>query len=223
MTRKIQITLNNGPLMGHSHGDQGIAEFFDHCARKRLMYEFEPVELETLQRFLEMWAIRPGMRVLEPGCGAGRLTAVLAEAVGPEGEVVAYDLSPEMVRLAEGRGLPAQVHLICGSASAIVNEPGGFDRVICLNVFPHFADQAAALRGFSRLLKPEGQLWINHFEGRESLNHFHHHAAPEVSDHTLPCPYTMRRLMEENGFELLDLVDQPDAYWAKAIVRQCES
>ena len=73
------------------------------------------------------------------------------------------------------------------------------------------------LREFARLLKADGQLWINHFEGRESLNHFHHHAASEVADHMLPCPYTMRRLMEENGFELQDLVDRADAYWATAV------
>lgn len=216
MERKITITLSNGPLMGHSHIDQGIAEFFDRCAHKRLMYEFEPTERETLRHFLELWAIKPGMRVLEPGCGSGRLTAVLAEAVGPEGEVVACDLSPEMIRLAEGRGLPSQVCLICGSATTIERAAGICDRIICLNVFPHFMDKAAVLHEFARLLRPDGQLWINHFEGRESLNHFHHHAAPEVSDHMLPCPFTMRRLLDENGFTLLDLVDRADAYWAKA-------
>ncbi|MEU8842010.1 methyltransferase domain-containing protein [Streptomyces roseus] len=39
------------------------------------------------------WHIAPGATVLELGCGQGDMTAVLAEAVGPEGRVVAVDVA----------------------------------------------------------------------------------------------------------------------------------
>ncbi|MEW1633033.1 methyltransferase domain-containing protein [Streptomyces sp. NPDC093801] len=39
------------------------------------------------------WRIEPGSTVLELGCGQGDMTAVLAEAVGPEGRVVAVDVA----------------------------------------------------------------------------------------------------------------------------------
>ncbi|PWK64373.1 methyltransferase family protein [Streptomyces sp. CG 926] len=39
------------------------------------------------------WHIAPGSTVLELGCGQGDMTAVLAEAVGPEGHVVAVDVA----------------------------------------------------------------------------------------------------------------------------------
>ncbi|MEV7510123.1 methyltransferase domain-containing protein [Streptomyces sp. NPDC091201] len=39
------------------------------------------------------WNIAPGSTVLELGCGQGDMTAVLAEAVGPEGRVVAVDVA----------------------------------------------------------------------------------------------------------------------------------
>jgi SAM-dependent methyltransferase len=39
------------------------------------------------------WQIAPGARVLEIGCGQGDTTAVLAEAVGPDGHVLAVDLA----------------------------------------------------------------------------------------------------------------------------------
>lgn len=42
-------------------------------------------------RLVNQWRIPPGSRVLEIGCGQGTLTAVLAEAVGPEGRVDAVD------------------------------------------------------------------------------------------------------------------------------------
>jgi demethylmenaquinone methyltransferase/2-methoxy-6-polyprenyl-1,4-benzoquinol methylase len=219
--RKIgSMTPHNEQPHAHAaQDDRQLAEFFDRCARQRLMYEFEPVECEMLRQFMERWAIRPGMRVLEPGCGAGRLTAVLAEAVGSEGKVVACDLSPEMIRLVRERQLPRQAVLLNRSVAEISDAAGWFDRVICLNVFPHFLDQAGMLRVFARLLQPAGQLWINHFEGRDSLNHFHHHAAPEVERHQLPCPHTLRGLLEATGFELLELEDRADAYGVKAVKR----
>lgn len=207
--------------MTSAYHDHEISEFFDRCARQRLMYEFEPMEQQTLRQFFELWEITPGMRVLEPGCGAGRLTVMLADAVGPQGEVMACDLSSEMIRLAEERGLSAQVCTVCGPVTEMARPAGWFDRIICLNVFPHFTDKQAVLREFRRLLKPQGALWINHFEGRESLNHFHHHAAPEVAEHALPCPCGMRHLLEEAGFDMLELVDRADAYWVKAIKREC--
>lgn len=39
------------------------------------------------------WRITPGSTILELGCGQGDMTAVLAEAVGPEGHVVAVDVA----------------------------------------------------------------------------------------------------------------------------------
>jgi len=48
--------------------------------------------------FVRRWKIKPGDRVLEPGCGAGRLTEVLAALTGPAGSVVAFDASPEFMR-----------------------------------------------------------------------------------------------------------------------------
>ncbi|MFG2621569.1 methyltransferase domain-containing protein [Streptomyces sp. NPDC048507] len=39
------------------------------------------------------WDIEPGSTVLELGCGQGDMTAVLAEAVGPRGRVVAVDVA----------------------------------------------------------------------------------------------------------------------------------
>ncbi|MFB6890172.1 methyltransferase domain-containing protein [Kitasatospora sp. NPDC056327] len=42
---------------------------------------------------VESWDVEPGATVLELGCGQGDMTAVLADAVGPEGRVVAVDVA----------------------------------------------------------------------------------------------------------------------------------
>ncbi len=44
-----------------------------------------------------------GMKVLDAGCGPGRLTIPLAKIVGPDGSVVALDPQPAMLERLEGR------------------------------------------------------------------------------------------------------------------------
>lgn len=195
-----------------------MAQFFDECAAQGLMAEFDEAERAKLDGFLRRWAIEPGMRVLEPGCGGGRLTAVLAEATGAEGEVVACDLSRAMIALARERGLPPHVQIRQQPISFIDRPDGWFNRIICLNVFPHFADPAMILGHMSRLLSPEGgALWINHFEGRNSLNEFHRHAGEVVSRHELPTAEAMDRLMADAGLKVVELEDVSGSYQLKAV------
>jgi len=64
--------------------------------------------------------VRPGMHVLDVGCGAGFNTEGLARLVGPEGLVVGVDLQPRMLAMTkerlEGSGLSARAELIQSSA-----------------------------------------------------------------------------------------------------------
>lgn len=199
--------------------DQAIAAFFDECARKQLMYTFDTLEQARLERFLAQWDIRSGQRILEPGCGAGRLTQVLASATGPGGEVYANDLSPAMIQLARERALPSHVHFSCESVLHLECEDGRFDRIICLNVFPHFGDKAGVLCELARVLKPDGRLWVNHFKSRDELNQFHQQAAPELDGHVLPCRHAMCRLFADAGLDVEEILDGADGYSLEAVKR----
>ena len=70
----------------------------DQIAALMLGYDRGPVVQESQTRFrsqiVNVWGIEPGTRVLEIGCGQGDLTAVLADAVGPTGRVLAVDPAP---------------------------------------------------------------------------------------------------------------------------------
>lgn len=50
--------------------------------------------LEHRMQLIEHWAIQPGSKVLEIGCGQGDFTVALAEAVGITGRVIAIDPAP---------------------------------------------------------------------------------------------------------------------------------
>jgi SAM-dependent methyltransferase len=102
--------------------------------------------------------IRPGMRVLDLGCGAGDVAFVAADLVGPDGFVVGVDRSAEALaraRLrAQQRGL-AQVQFVEGD----INDPapgGPFDAMVERLVLMWVPDPAAVLRRQATVLRPGG-------------------------------------------------------------------
>ena len=58
-------------------------------------------------RLVRRLPIGPGMRVVDVGCGPGRLTLPVARTVGEEGEVLAVDLQPAMLAIVERRAARA--------------------------------------------------------------------------------------------------------------------
>ena len=99
----------------------------------------------------------------------------------------------------------------------IPSADGAFDKVLCLNVFPHFADRGAALREFARVLRTGGDLWINHFASREAINEFHSGLDPAVADHLIPPDDEVHRLLAESGFELVSHEDDDPGYRLHAV------
>ncbi|MBC1722034.1 class I SAM-dependent methyltransferase [Listeria seeligeri] len=57
--------------------------------------EIQQTQTEHRIKLVDFWEIKAGDRVLEVGCGQGDTTAVLANAVGPNGFVQAIDIAPE--------------------------------------------------------------------------------------------------------------------------------
>jgi protein-L-isoaspartate(D-aspartate) O-methyltransferase len=51
----------------------------------------------TVRHLLELLEVEPGQRVLDVGCGSGWTTALLAQLVGPDGEVVGVEIVPDLV------------------------------------------------------------------------------------------------------------------------------
>jgi SAM-dependent methyltransferase len=94
---------------------------------------------------------RRPLRLAEIGCGSGGLLGVLAEL----GEVVGVEASPGFLEAARRRGF----RVLPGSLPEEVPLPAGSqDAVLLFDVLEHIADDAGALRGAVRLLRPGGWL-----------------------------------------------------------------
>lgn len=104
--------------------------------------------------------LRPGMRVLDLGCGTGEDSRRLAALVGPDGEVVGIDASEAMIaaarQRAEGTGLPVTFHL--GDAMRLDLPTESFDAVRCERLLVHVPDPEVVLGEMVRVTRRGGRI-----------------------------------------------------------------
>jgi ubiquinone/menaquinone biosynthesis C-methylase UbiE len=106
--------------------------------------------------------LRPGLRLLDCGCGPATITVGLAEAVAP-GETVGIDLAPAHVEhgraLARARG-PGNLRFELGDVTALPFADAAFDAVFASNVLEYLADPLVGLREMRRVLRPGGLVGV---------------------------------------------------------------
>lgn len=129
----------------------------------------------VIVQFLDL---RPGMKVLDAGCGPGRLTLPLSKVVGPQGEVLAVDLQEDMLaRVREKVQASAleNVTFLHAALGAGQLPQIGFDRALLVTVLGEIPDQVSALKEIYDTLKPGGILSVTevifdpHFQRRETV------------------------------------------------------
>jgi demethylmenaquinone methyltransferase/2-methoxy-6-polyprenyl-1,4-benzoquinol methylase len=189
---------------------------FETLAGDDAWHAFTAGEARKVDGFLARWALRPGDRVLEPGCGSGRLTALLAARVGPAGRVLAFDSSLAFVDRALGRGLPPNVTLRRADARSAALEPASFDHVVCFNVFPHLVPLAEVAARLAGALRPGGSFWIAHTCSREFVNDIHRRGPEGIRDHLLPAPAELEALLAGAGLREIEIDDAADRFFARA-------
>lgn len=111
------------------------------------------------QRMFDMAHIERGQRVLDLAAGAGDQTVDLALRVGPDGEVVATDLSPVILQMARERtqqdGL-SNVRFEVADLEALNMPDQSFDAAICRLGLMFCTSPVMALQSVKQVLKHEG-------------------------------------------------------------------
>ena len=108
-------------------------------------------------------ALRLGERVVDVGCGAGIDSLIAARMVGPDGQVVGVDMTPEMLaraRRASDEAGAANVEFRDGYMEALPVPDGWADVVISNGVLNLTPDKSKALGEMARVLTPTGRLQI---------------------------------------------------------------
>jgi demethylmenaquinone methyltransferase/2-methoxy-6-polyprenyl-1,4-benzoquinol methylase/phosphoethanolamine N-methyltransferase len=111
---------------------------------------------------VKLAGIATGERILDVGCGPGRLAILAGTVAGPAGEVCGIDPAPEMVALANRNATRAGVgaRFEVGVIEALPYADGRFDVVLSSLMLHHLPDKLKR-RGFAevrRVLRPAGRV-----------------------------------------------------------------
>jgi len=169
----------------HAPAPSFLGRFLDSDWRRW----FQPAD-----KLIQRSGIRPGMTVVDLGCGSGAYTTFAARAVGAGGKVYGVDIQPAMLRQLERKlSKPenkdiANVELRQASAYELPFEDESIDLVYLVTVLMEIPDKGKALREIRRVLRPGGILSITEF----------------LPDPDYPLPSTVIKLCRGEGFVLED-------------------
>ena len=152
--------------------NNNIKEFFNRVA---VNYTHE--DSRFIDDLLDSLMVTRCHRILDLGCGKGIISEKLATR--NNGEVVALDLSSEMLKYAKEKINDDRVKFVNADFYEYDDEP--FDAIVCFDAFPHFMDVEGYVNKANQLLKEDGLLAIIHDIGREELNTHHKQHALGVS------------------------------------------
>jgi SAM-dependent methyltransferase len=100
-------------------------------------------------------ALKPGLKILDCGCGPGAISAGLAEVVGPAGHVIGIDFGESQIQVAQTRVTP-NLSFQVASVYSLPFGDNGFDLVFSHALFEHLADPIRGISEIRRVLRPGG-------------------------------------------------------------------
>jgi ubiquinone/menaquinone biosynthesis C-methylase UbiE len=160
------------------------------------------------RKTVELAGIASGERILEVGCGPGRLAILAGTLGGPAGEVSGIDPAPEMVELARRKAVRAgrTVRFEVGVIEALPFPADHFDVVLSSLMLHHLPDELKhrGLAEVCRVLKPAGRFVAVDFGATpgEGLGHVLCALGLRTGwDHA----ERLREMLRETGFEAVEM------------------
>jgi ubiquinone/menaquinone biosynthesis C-methylase UbiE len=113
------------------------------------------------ESFLKRTGLRPGVRVLDVGCGSGELTGWMADLVGPA-EVIGVDVDLTVLSIARERWAdhPGAPRFVLADAASVPSALGRFDVVYARFLLSHQTDPLHVLRNLRDLCLPGGAVAV---------------------------------------------------------------
>ena len=173
----------------------------DFGARARVYDTLRPTDAawwEAFDALVELGDLR-GRRVLDVGCGTGRLAAALVEEA--HAKVWGVDASGEMVAVAR-ETRTAGVGVRQADAESLPFRDGWFDRVT-MSLVLHLVDRPRALAEARRVVSDDGRIAVSTFHPEHFATYWALPFFPsirEIDEARFPTPEQMERELAEAGF-----------------------
>jgi arsenite methyltransferase len=135
--------------------DADVRAALDELGRKR-------------DRILDAAEIEPGDIVADVGAGTGLLTLGAVERVGPDGEVIAIDVSADALDELRANAVAANISYFLAWAEALPLLDESVDAVVTRSVLIYVKEKAETAQEFFRVLRPGGSISL--FEPINSRN-----------------------------------------------------
>jgi ubiquinone/menaquinone biosynthesis C-methylase UbiE len=188
-------------------------DFFDNLATKWDL-NITAEDLERLTLLLDKLEIKPGMDIIDLGCGTGILFDILRRKVGENGNITGIDFSFAMVARAKQNFSFPNVNVVNTDVMELPFRDSCFDMGFIYAAFPHFSDKRKSLEELHRVLKPNAHLHVIHLLSSQELAEMHHRVGGTVAHDHLPPTEKMRTLFESSGFVHISIEDHPGLYIA---------
>jgi SAM-dependent methyltransferase len=102
---------------------------------------------------------RAGERIVDVGCGSGATAIMLAQKVGPAGQVTGIDISgPMLARARQIAPAGARIDFVLGDATVYPFEPASFDLLVSRFGVMFFAEPAVSFANLHKAMRPSGRL-----------------------------------------------------------------
>jgi SAM-dependent methyltransferase len=154
------VTLDQMPSSGSTY-----VLGHDDAEIRRLLLQARLYDDYT-EHALRLAGLRPGMRVLDVGCGPGDVSFLAARLVGPTGTVLGVDAAADIIELARNRASERGVSSVRFEQAVIadiaLDEP--VDAVIGRLILMHVPDPVATLRQLAGLVRPGGFMAFSEFD-----------------------------------------------------------
>ncbi len=180
-----------------------VKEFFDRIAK---VYN-EDHDFSFVSNLIDEVEIHKGDDVLDLACGKGVISPLLYQK--SKKQVIAMDLSNEMIALAKEKNIDEKEVLFLEQDFLLSEEKEKFDDIILFDAYPHFLDRQKLKEKILFSLKPKGKFAILFDLSRNAL--LQCHKGKEEISREIEC-VEKESLFFSDSFEILSCHEDEKSY-----------